>query len=162
MAIDNKLYQRPDSAATKYAADKILLDAKFPTASDVVEDTTTTLAAVLPASQAFVSADREAANVICGGTPHKIGNIYGILLKDTKESSEASFLIRGRVYLKLTAAITPVQGQAAYIVDATGLAHDTAGAGLTKVGIFAKAGVTTNPPYLPAGDYATVDLYPNV
>lgn len=155
MAIYGKSYKRPNSAATKYAADKIFI--QLPTRPGI-EATAPAFAAVLPASQAYVAADEYAENVICGGTVLLIGAIYGVLMQDTKESTTAPYATTGRVYLKLTAAITPVQGQPAYIVDATGLAHDTAAAGRTKVGTFSVAGVVTDPPYLPTGSYAIVDL----
>lgn len=129
---------------------------------EVIEATTPAAGAAIPqtggaAVQEYASADVFATDMVCSGTLLKIGDLYGVLMTDAPVSTSAPYAYKGIFQLRLTAGVSPSVGADAYIVDATGLLHDTAAGGRTWVGKFVST-ATTDPLGQPAGDYALVDF----
>lgn len=109
----------------------------------------------LPASQSGTDLSPQANSFVCGGTGKLIGSIWGFLKNDELASAASAAYCTGGgvIYYKLTAGVTPAAGQPAYIVESTGLLHDTPGAGKTPVGWFLRSSYDTDPTNYPTGNW---------
>ena len=163
--IVGKAYKRPTSAYSKYSFAKICKTPRVETLKGLVT-TTPALASVLPGSQAYVTPDEYAENIICGGTVKSIGKIIGILATDSVESANAEYYVQGGPFIMQvkTGQTFSAAGKEVWIKTTDGLAYPADGGG----GVYVEVGYTvtdpegnvtvTDPANLPTGTYVYVVL----
>ena len=148
------IYPRPNSAQGFYSANDVTRTMPLTTLKAATPAAAAAIPQVAAVVQEFTSADRYGVDCVCGGTLLKIGDTWGVLMKDEQVSTDAAYGIDGEYRTLQHGASTPAVGADAYIIAASGLVtHDSAGN--EYIGKFTSVALT-NPVGLPAGTYADV------